>query len=420
MPRWSSSIAWARTMSATVTTGKSTPQGAAGGRIGRGRAGRAHAAADHVRADHEETVGVDRLARPDHGVPPAGPSGDRMNGRDMLVAGQGMADENGVGLGVVQAADRRCRRRAGARALRRCRAPEAGRGPKSTMRLSSGSSACLRAISGKLARSCSPSDISASPLPHRRRSIIRTFRSVRKIGVRFCRCNPFVPTAPGERGRATPPGSTPLWSARHPCLCGLAPAPIPPPLCAARPEGRHVSARRQHRRHRAPGAGGRHAVRGREDRAAGLQLHGRALPAATPATLSPGLNLIVPFFDTIGAKMNMMEQVLDVPTQEVITKDNATVAVDGVAFYQVLDAAKAAYEVVQPQQRHPQPDHDQYPHRDGLDGPRPASVPSRRDQCAPAATSSTPRRRAGASRSRASRSRTSCRRPTSSTPWAGR
>jgi regulator of protease activity HflC (stomatin/prohibitin superfamily) len=62
-------------------------------------------------------------------------------------------------------------------------------------------------------------------------------------------------------------------------------------------------------------------------------------------TLSPGFNLILPFIDRIGAKMNMMEQVLDVPTQEVITKDNATVAVDGVAFYQVLDAARAAYEV---------------------------------------------------------------------------
>jgi len=62
-------------------------------------------------------------------------------------------------------------------------------------------------------------------------------------------------------------------------------------------------------------------------------------------TLSPGLNLIVPFIDSIGAKMNMMEQVLDVPTQEVITKDNATVSADGVAFYQVLDAARAAYEV---------------------------------------------------------------------------
>lgn len=62
-------------------------------------------------------------------------------------------------------------------------------------------------------------------------------------------------------------------------------------------------------------------------------------------TLKPGLNLIVPFFDRIGAKMNVMEQVLDVPTQEVITKDNATVSADGVAFYQVLDAARAAYEV---------------------------------------------------------------------------
>ncbi len=62
-------------------------------------------------------------------------------------------------------------------------------------------------------------------------------------------------------------------------------------------------------------------------------------------TLTPGLNLIVPFIDRIGAKMNMMEQVLDVPTQEVITRDNAIVAVDGVAFYQVLTAAQAAYQV---------------------------------------------------------------------------
>jgi regulator of protease activity HflC (stomatin/prohibitin superfamily) len=62
-------------------------------------------------------------------------------------------------------------------------------------------------------------------------------------------------------------------------------------------------------------------------------------------TLKPGLNIIVPFIDRIGARMNMMEQVLDVPTQEVITKDNATVSVDGVAFYEVLEAAQAAYEV---------------------------------------------------------------------------
>lgn len=62
-------------------------------------------------------------------------------------------------------------------------------------------------------------------------------------------------------------------------------------------------------------------------------------------TLTPGLNLIVPWIDRVGAKMNMMEQVLDVPTQEVITRDNAIVAVDGVAFYQVLNAAEAAYQV---------------------------------------------------------------------------
>ena len=62
-------------------------------------------------------------------------------------------------------------------------------------------------------------------------------------------------------------------------------------------------------------------------------------------TLSPGLNLIVPFFDRIGHKMVMMEQVIAIPQQEVITKDNATVTVDGVAFFQVFDAAKASYEV---------------------------------------------------------------------------
>jgi regulator of protease activity HflC (stomatin/prohibitin superfamily) len=64
-------------------------------------------------------------------------------------------------------------------------------------------------------------------------------------------------------------------------------------------------------------------------------------------TLAPGLNLIVPFFDRIGRKMNMMEQVIDIPQQEVITKDNATVTVDGVAFFQVFDAAKASYEVAE-------------------------------------------------------------------------
>ncbi|TAL74046.1 MAG: SPFH/Band 7/PHB domain protein [Rhodanobacter sp.] len=63
------------------------------------------------------------------------------------------------------------------------------------------------------------------------------------------------------------------------------------------------------------------------------------------STLSPGLHLLIPVYQGVGRKMNMMELVLDVPSQDVITKDNAVVRVDGVVFYQVLDAAKAAYEV---------------------------------------------------------------------------
>src|SRR5262245_37773864 len=62
-------------------------------------------------------------------------------------------------------------------------------------------------------------------------------------------------------------------------------------------------------------------------------------------TLQPGLTLIIPFIDRIGRKMNMMEQVIDIPQQDVISKDNASVTVDGVVFFQVFDAAKASYEI---------------------------------------------------------------------------
>ena len=67
-------------------------------------------------------------------------------------------------------------------------------------------------------------------------------------------------------------------------------------------------------------------------------------------TLPPGLHILIPIMQDIGRKVNMMEQVLDIPSQDVITKDNAVVKVDGVVFFQVLDAAKAAYEVSDLQQ----------------------------------------------------------------------
>ena len=61
-------------------------------------------------------------------------------------------------------------------------------------------------------------------------------------------------------------------------------------------------------------------------------------------TLKPGLNIIIPVMDRIGRKINVMESVLDIPPQEVITADNATVQIDAVCFFQVVNTAQAAYE----------------------------------------------------------------------------
>ena len=137
-------------------------------------------------------------------------------------------------------------------------------------------------------------------------------------------------------------------------------------------------------------------------------------------TLTPGLGLIVPYIDSVGRKLNVMEQVMDVPSQEIITKDNATVTVDGVAFYQVLDARRAAYEISDLQIGAAQHRHDQCAHGHGVDGPGPAAVASRRDQ---RASSDGDRRRLGAvghqghaRRDQGHRSR----RRTSWTRWAGK
>ena len=137
-------------------------------------------------------------------------------------------------------------------------------------------------------------------------------------------------------------------------------------------------------------------------------------------TLRPGLNLIVPFIDRIGRKLSMMEEVLDIPSQDVITRDNAMVTADAISFYQVIDPVKAAYEVGQLQLGIQNLGADQYPHRDRRHGSGRSACPSATRSTSACCASSMPRPIRGASRSRASRSR-NCRRPrTSSMPWPAR
>ena len=113
-----------------------------------------------------------------------------------------------------------------------------------------------------------------------------------------------------------------------------------------------------------------------------------SISAASPPPRAPGFNFYPAFFYRVGRKVNMMEQVIDIPGQEIITKDNAMISTDGVVFFQVLDAAKAAYEVSRPVRRAAAADDDQPAHRDGIDGPRRDAVEARRDQRAAAHRSS--------------------------------
>jgi regulator of protease activity HflC (stomatin/prohibitin superfamily) len=84
-------------------------------------------------------------------------------------------------------------------------------------------------------------------------------------------------------------------------------------------------------------------------------------------TLKPGLNFIILYFDRVGRKMNIMEQVIDIPRQDVISKDNATVTVDGIAFYQVRCCPRKL-RGLQPQSGDRGAHHDEHPFGHGRHG----------------------------------------------------
>jgi regulator of protease activity HflC (stomatin/prohibitin superfamily) len=85
-------------------------------------------------------------------------------------------------------------------------------------------------------------------------------------------------------------------------------------------------------------------------------------------SLGPGLRLIVPYVEAIGRKVNTMEQVLDVPSQEAFTRDNAGVRIDTAAFYQIIDPARASYEVSNLEEGPADAHHDRHPDHGRLDG----------------------------------------------------
>ena len=137
-------------------------------------------------------------------------------------------------------------------------------------------------------------------------------------------------------------------------------------------------------------------------------------------TLDPGLRFLVPLVDRVGARINMMETVLDIDEQEVISRDNAMVVADAVAFYQVVDASKAAYEVKNLELALKNISQTNIRAVLGsMDLDEALSQP-RRDQPAAARGDRQRLARPGASRSPASRSATWRRRPTSPRRWRGR